>query len=340
MPGGSIFRFLALAAFIVAVAIGLWLADVSGPLVVLGVALAWAIAALYEWLAWRESDSGWPTFERAPPARRDPVAAPPLPAPRPAQPAGHQREPEAEPEPQPASPQREPRPEPEPIPDSGSKPEPELEPESEVEPDPPQAAEPEPDREPEPEPAPEPEPEPEAEPEPEPQSEPVRTPKLEPEPRPARESAPAVAGPTTSRFRGLLRRPGASTPPEAEVSSIEPAPDRVPKPERPVPESAPPPPRPRIVPAPPPRRPVPLPPAAQRPPARLSERRRAPQQWNLWELERFARAESQRSPERTEEWAHLVFHLRPFAEAGGTLPVEFDGLVRESFGSLLDRLER
>ena len=35
------------------------------------------------------------------------------------------------------------------------------------------------------------------------------------------------------------------------------------------------------------------------------------------------------------ERAALLLHLRQFADADGTLPVEFDGLVRESFGRLL-----
>jgi len=119
-------------------------------------------------------------------------------------------------------------------------------------------------------------------------------------------------------------------------------PERAPEPravERPAPAS----PRPRAVPGPPPRRPsapAASQPASAQPVARLSERSRAPQQWNLWDLERIARAESRRSPGRADEWAPLILHLRQFAEPGGTLPGEFDGLVRESFGNLLERIER
>ena len=72
---------------------------------------------------------------------------------------------------------------------------------------------------------------------------------------------------------------------------------------------------------------------------RLSERRGEARAWNLWDLERLAREEARRSPGRTDEWSYLFLYLRQFAEAGGTLPSEFDGLVRESFGPLLERLE-
>ena len=57
-------------------------------------------------------------------------------------------------------------------------------------------------------------------------------------------------------------------------------------------------------------------------------------------LEAAAREEARRNPARQSEWAFLLLHLREFADPGGTLPIEFDGLVRESFGTLLDRLER
>ncbi|HSK15450.1 MAG TPA: hypothetical protein VK915_04710 [Gaiellaceae bacterium] len=63
----------------------------------------------------------------------------------------------------------------------------------------------------------------------------------------------------------------------------------------------------------------------------------APQeQWNLWDLERRARDESTRDPDRYEEWSYLFVHLRQFAARDGSLPTEFDGLVRESFGDLLE----
>jgi hypothetical protein len=58
-----------------------------------------------------------------------------------------------------------------------------------------------------------------------------------------------------------------------------------------------------------------------------------PREWNLWELERAARSAPE--DERQEEWTALLIHLREFANADGDLPIEFDGLVRESFGDVL-----
>jgi hypothetical protein len=69
----------------------------------------------------------------------------------------------------------------------------------------------------------------------------------------------------------------------------------------------------------------------------LPQRGYQPREWNLWDLERLARAESQRNPERRDEWAFLFVHLRQFANADGQLPREFDSLLRESFGGLLER---
>jgi hypothetical protein len=59
-------------------------------------------------------------------------------------------------------------------------------------------------------------------------------------------------------------------------------------------------------------------------------------EWNIWELERLARAGAHRHPDRSQEWAYLFVHLRQFANPDGALPLEFDGLVRESFGELLE----
>jgi hypothetical protein len=103
--------------------------------------------------------------------------------------------------------------------------------------------------------------------------------------------------------------------------------------------------RPQLVPQPPRRPPavVTLPKRAPVSPAvvSLDERRRSePQEWNVWELERLARGEARRAPERADELQFLLVSLRQFAEPGGLLPTEFDGLVRESFGGLLDELER
>jgi hypothetical protein len=64
--------------------------------------------------------------------------------------------------------------------------------------------------------------------------------------------------------------------------------------------------------------------------------RAGPREWNLWELEQLARAGAKRNPERSQEWSYLFVHLRRFANPDGVLPREFDGLVRESFGELLE----
>ena len=74
--------------------------------------------------------------------------------------------------------------------------------------------------------------------------------------------------------------------------------------------------------APPPRQPEPEPVRAE-----------PPREWNVWELERAVRDAGE--GERQEEWGALLIHLREFANAGGDLPPEFDGLVRESFGKVL-----
>jgi hypothetical protein len=52
--------------------------------------------------------------------------------------------------------------------------------------------------------------------------------------------------------------------------------------------------------------------------------------WNVWSLERLARDHP-----NAEELGFLVLSLREFADSSGTLPADFDPLVRESFGDLL-----
>jgi outer membrane biosynthesis protein TonB len=87
----------------------------------------------------------------------------------------------------------------------------------------------------------------------------------------------------------------------------EPQPDREPEP---TPEA--------VTPAP---SPPPLPPVVAGP----------PRQWNLWNLEKVARDNAGDD----EELAFLLMYLREFANPDGVLPVDFDALVRESFGDLL-----
>jgi hypothetical protein len=58
-----------------------------------------------------------------------------------------------------------------------------------------------------------------------------------------------------------------------------------------------------------------------------------PYEWNVWDLQRLVR--DRPDDDRQEEWAAIIVSLRDFAKADGTLPREFDELVRDSFGELL-----
>jgi hypothetical protein len=60
-----------------------------------------------------------------------------------------------------------------------------------------------------------------------------------------------------------------------------------------------------------------------------------PRQWNLWDLERLTRDASGADAARDEERTFLLMYLREFADADGLLPIDFDGLVRDSFGDLV-----
>jgi hypothetical protein len=61
----------------------------------------------------------------------------------------------------------------------------------------------------------------------------------------------------------------------------------------------------------------------------------APRQWNLWDLERLTREHAGSDEARDEERSFLLIYLRDFAGPDGVLPVDFDGLVRDSFGELV-----
>jgi hypothetical protein len=61
----------------------------------------------------------------------------------------------------------------------------------------------------------------------------------------------------------------------------------------------------------------------------------SPREWNVWDLERLTRAETAVDVVQSEEWAYLLMYLREYARPDGVLPVDFDPLVRESFGELL-----
>ena len=60
-----------------------------------------------------------------------------------------------------------------------------------------------------------------------------------------------------------------------------------------------------------------------------------PRQWNLWDLERLTRDASTGDAILDEERSFLLMYLREFAGPDGELPVDFDGLVRDSFGELV-----
>ncbi len=60
-----------------------------------------------------------------------------------------------------------------------------------------------------------------------------------------------------------------------------------------------------------------------------------PRQWSLWDLERLTRESAGVDAVRDEERQFLLMYLREFADANGMLPIDFDGLVRDSFGELL-----
>lgn len=139
------------------------------------------------------------------------------------------------------------------------------------------------------------------------------------EPEPIAEEAPEPA--VTKR---RLELPGLEVP--------EPEPEPEPQPE-PEPVAAAPP----VVEAPtppPPAQPSPVPAASVYQEPAVPAPAPAPREWNIWELERRARAQAG-DVARDEEWTALFVHLRQYANPEGVLPVEFDDLVRESFADLI-----
>lgn len=137
--------------------------------------------------------------------------------------------------------------------------------------------------------------------------------------------------------------PADAAPAEAvdEAESAQPTvPEREPVPPEDVPSPVAPPvtERPPLRPVPPPPSPAPEPAPREEPSVvNFAARTRGPRTWNLWELERLAREEFE--GEALEESQYLFIHLRQFARADGQLPLEFDELVRDSFGRLLERLQ-
>ena len=58
--------------------------------------------------------------------------------------------------------------------------------------------------------------------------------------------------------------------------------------------------------------------------------------WNVNDLERAVAAQSNASAEQAEEWSTYLFFLREHASSDGALPPQFDGLVEDVFGSVVD----
>jgi type IV secretory pathway VirB10-like protein len=115
----------------------------------------------------------------------------------------------------------------------------------------------------------------------------------------------------------------------------------------PMPPAAPQPSPPKLVVSPPPLPPPPAPPPKAEPepepepePVAYLPVGEEAREWNLWELERAARDNAGDDVARNEERAYLLMYLREFAGSDGTLPSDFDGLVRDAFGDLLHAVSR
>jgi hypothetical protein len=163
--------------------------------------------------------------------------------------------------------------------------------------------------------------------------------------RPVSSPAPALAAPALQEQAGAVvvvkREP---EPPVAEPVSephVEPPPPAPPAVvvEEPAPEPEPvrvlqsvPDPEPEPEPEPEPPAEAPEPGAGEVVPIGVGA---APREWNLWDLERLTREAAGTDTVLDEERTFLLMYLREFAGADGSLPVDFDGLVRDSFGELV-----
>lgn len=131
----------------------------------------------------------------------------------------------------------------------------------------------------------------------------------------------------------LARRPQPPTP----ETIPEPEPAAAPAPE-PEPFTAPVEPvhvPPLVAPPPPPPVPEPVAEPEPEPEPTPSPPPAATREWNLWELERLAREHAGADPARDEERSFLLLSLREHAQPDGNLPAEFDQLVRDAFGDVL-----
>jgi hypothetical protein len=352
VPVASLLRFVALTGVIVAVAVALAVADVAATWLVVGVALAWLLAIVLDWVTSRRAGARWqapgsfaarreaPSGRRGPPragrfAHRSPLRGGERPG------LGGQLEPAVGEAVEPIELQAD-----EVAPPLPSRPH--GEPEAGEARAPTRAAEAADGERAEP-------PAERAAPKHEPESGApagaevaAAAPDVGEESEPARTEAPrGTQAPSETGESGTRPLP-------ADAPRAEPRRDALPS--RPPParageepgasERQEPPPRrfppPRL--APPPASPPDRVAASEEPAAtggvvRLDERREGPREWNVWELERLAREET-RQAGGADELSYLLLHLRRFATPGGDLPPEFDGLVRASFGPLLARLDR
>lgn len=141
-------------------------------------------------------------------------------------------------------------------------------------------------------------------------------PAVEPEPEPEPEPVPLAS----EGVRVIRRAQPAPVPvqpepePEPEAVAVQPQPEPEPEPVAAEPEPQP--------------EPEPEPEPAPAPAAVIPAE---PRRWSIWDLERALREGSGAS----EEAEYMLLYLRDFADAEGLLPLDFDGLVRESFGDAL-----
>jgi hypothetical protein len=182
---------------------------------------------------------------------------------------------------------------------------------------------------------------------PEPTAQPVIERRAEPLPEPELDAPPAPEplSPAAEEVSTSEPTPAVEVPeieavtqlpePKGEAEAVEDVaePEAEPEPE-PEPE------RPSLVVVAPEPEPEPEPAALQEPappePVVTLPLAQTPRAWNLWELERLARERAGADVERDEERSYLLMYLRDFASPEGTLPVDFDLLVRESFGELIE----
>jgi hypothetical protein len=148
---------------------------------------------------------------------------------------------------------------------------------------------------------------------------------------PAAEPVAAAAPPPDRAHEHVRVLPRVEEPPAlAPEPEPEPAPPPPPAPEpEPEPERVPLAAVPELAPEP---TPVPLPEPQTVVPIGVSA---LPRQWNLFELERLTRQHGGDDVVQDEERQFLLMYLREFADSDGQLPIDFDGLVRDSFGELV-----